>query len=707
MIRDHPEPDRRASWHLGPFPVRAYALCILVGIVVAIWLGDRRLADARRPSRASSSTSPPGPCRSASSAAGSTTSSPTRQPTSARAATRATRFTIWEGGLGIWGAVALGARRRLDRLPPARRPRCRRFADALAPGIARSPRRIGRFGNWFNNELYGGPTTLPWGLEIYEWDTGGGSRRPRARRQPDRARDFHPTFLYESLWDLARRGVLILVDRRFKLGRGRVFALYVAGYPVGRGWIEALRIDPRTTSSGCGSTSGSRPRRPARRRALVLVAVVRPGRSRAERLRPASAGRATRWRGDRRRRRRRRGPDRTPDRRTRTRRPARCRTEDDDRRAGRRRRGRDAAGPAARTGDRATPADRDARAVTSGGATGLIRRHALRRTDPARSDVRDARLRHSSRARDAIPHRADAVPHLAASTAVTWRPTQEDAMRRSALPPVLRGARRRTGSTTPPPSTTPAASRSSRPCAARRATTSSSTRSTALRNLDHRGAAGADADTGDGAGILTQVPDAFLRAVVAFALPAGRRVRRRHRLPARRRRRAATRRGRRSSGSPPRRACASSAGATCRSRPTSSAPLARACHAAVPPALRRQRRGGARPAVVGMASSGMAFCLRKRAEREAGVYFASLSARTLVYKGMLTTGQLEPFFPDLSDRAVRHRARARALAVLDEHVPVLAARAPVPVHRAQRRDQHRARATATGCAPARASCAAT
>ena len=89
-----------------------------------------------------------------------------------------------------------------------------------------------------------------------------------------------------------------------------------------------------------------------------------------------------------------------------------------------------------------------------------------------------------------------------------------------------------------------------------------------------------------------------------------------------------------------------------------------------------------------MALERMAFCLRKRAEREADIYFPSLSARTLVYKGMLTTAQLEPFFPDLSDRRLRHRAGPGALAVLHQHVPVLAAGPPLPADRAQRRDQH-------------------
>ena len=98
---------------------------------------------------------------------------------------------------------------------------------------------------------------------------------------------------------------------------------------------------------------------------------------------------------------------------------------------------------------------------------------------------------------------------------------------------------------------------------------------------------------------------------------------------------------------------------------------------------------GAGARVAGMALERLAFCLRKRAERETDVYFPSLSSRTLVYKGMLTTEQLDQFFPDLRRRAGRLRARRRALPVLDQHVPELAAGAPVPVHRPQRRDQHR------------------
>ncbi|MGW0196208.1 prolipoprotein diacylglyceryl transferase [Nonomuraea sp. NPDC003201] len=137
---------------------------------------------------------------------------------------------IWEGGLGIWGAISLGAlgvwfavRKRGISMSAV--------ADTVAPGIAFA-QAIGRWGNWFNQELYGSPTTLPWGLEI-DADHGG---------EPGVL--YHPTFLYESLWDVALGFVLLFAGRRFALRHGRLFALYVAGYTLGRFWIEGLRIDP-------------------------------------------------------------------------------------------------------------------------------------------------------------------------------------------------------------------------------------------------------------------------------------------------------------------------------------------------------------------------------------------------------------------------------------------------------------------------------
>ena len=138
---------------------------------------------------------------------------------------------IWHGGLGIWGAVALGAvgawigcRRRGVPLPF--------FADAVAPGIV-TAQAIGRLGNWFNQELYGGPTTLPWGLEIYRRvDPATGISDPLAGVAVDHTpvAVVHPTFLYELLWNLLVAALVVWADRRFRLGHGRAFAVYVAGY---------------------------------------------------------------------------------------------------------------------------------------------------------------------------------------------------------------------------------------------------------------------------------------------------------------------------------------------------------------------------------------------------------------------------------------------------------------------------------------------
>ncbi len=144
-------------------------------------------------------------------------------------------FEIWKGGLSIWGAVGGGAiavvvvgrRRGLDVLA---------LMDAIGPALLIA-QAIGRWGNWFNQELFGRPTRLPWGLEI---DV---AHRPPGYLQ---YRTFHPTFLYESLWCLLAFGVITWVERTYTLRRGQTFALYVALYTFGRIWFEALRVDEAT-----------------------------------------------------------------------------------------------------------------------------------------------------------------------------------------------------------------------------------------------------------------------------------------------------------------------------------------------------------------------------------------------------------------------------------------------------------------------------
>jgi prolipoprotein diacylglyceryl transferase len=241
-----PSPTQ-SVWHLGPIPIRAYALCIVAGIFLALWLTARRwrgrggkddevwdvagwaivfgiiggrlyhvLTDPELYFRAG------------------------RHPVDA--------LKIWDGGLGIWGAIALGAvgawigcrRKGLSLVS---------FADCAAPGVILA-QGVGRWGNWFNNELFGGHTDLPWKLQIHCLDAvaghalaGGTNGAYACPPGSTVAGYFQPTFLYESLWDIALGLGLLYLDRRIRLGRGNVMALYVMGYTVGRIWIEALRED--------------------------------------------------------------------------------------------------------------------------------------------------------------------------------------------------------------------------------------------------------------------------------------------------------------------------------------------------------------------------------------------------------------------------------------------------------------------------------
>lgn len=145
-------------------------------------------------------------------------------------------FAIWNGGLGIPGAILAGT---VAGVVACRRMQLdwRHVADAAAPAIPVA-QAIGRLGNWFNQELYGRPTDLPWGLVI---DTPAGFPPGTT---------FHPTFLYEGLWNLALAGLIIFGGTRFVLRPGRWLAVYVAGYGLGRLWVESLRIDFATEILG-------------------------------------------------------------------------------------------------------------------------------------------------------------------------------------------------------------------------------------------------------------------------------------------------------------------------------------------------------------------------------------------------------------------------------------------------------------------------
>jgi len=222
-----PSPSRGVV-HLGPFPLRAYALCIIAGVVLAVVVGNRRfVARGGQPGAVADVATIAVPFGLLGARIYHVVTSPAPyldDPVRA--------LYVWNGGLGIPGGILGGVlagyvvcRRRGIR-PGA-------FADAIAPGVVLA-QAVGRFGNYFNQELFGRPTTLPWGLEI------------DAAHRPARYADvatFHPTFLYESIWDVGVAVVVIWADRRFRLSGGRAFALYLALYAVGRSWIEALRVD--------------------------------------------------------------------------------------------------------------------------------------------------------------------------------------------------------------------------------------------------------------------------------------------------------------------------------------------------------------------------------------------------------------------------------------------------------------------------------
>lgn len=222
-----------SAFHLGPLTVHIYALCILAGIAIALWWASRRwvarggeaddlfdigfvavvagIVGARLYHVVTSPEAYFGP-----------------------GGNPVAVLYVWNGGLGIWGGVAGGA---LGAWLMARRRRVpfTVVADTMAPTLLVA-QAVGRLGNWFNQELFGRPTEVPWGLHI-TCRTGG------AWIADCTPGTYHPTFLYELLWNLAACAVLLLVERRFRLGGGRVFWGYVALYTAGRFWIELMRSD--------------------------------------------------------------------------------------------------------------------------------------------------------------------------------------------------------------------------------------------------------------------------------------------------------------------------------------------------------------------------------------------------------------------------------------------------------------------------------
>lgn len=225
-----PSPSQ-GVWHLGVLPIRAYAFCIILGVLAGIWLTERRwVAGGGTPGVVTEIATWVIPFGIVGARLYHVLTNPELYFVAGRDPWGA--LYIWQGGLGIWGGVAFGAVGawigcRRQGIPLAD------FADAVAPGVALG-QAIGRWGNWFNQELFGKPTTLPWGLEI------------DPNHRPDGYAEFytfHPTFLYESLWDFGVVAFVLWCGYRFGLANGRLFAVYVMAYTTGRVWIEALRID--------------------------------------------------------------------------------------------------------------------------------------------------------------------------------------------------------------------------------------------------------------------------------------------------------------------------------------------------------------------------------------------------------------------------------------------------------------------------------
>jgi prolipoprotein diacylglyceryl transferase len=214
-------------------PIRAYALCIIAGVVVATVVGQRRFEKrgGRKGAIADVATWAV-PFGLVGARLYHLATNPELYWGGPGRAGTIGALEIWHGGLGIWGGVLFGA---LGAWLA-----CRRYhlnfaavADSLAPAMPLA-QAIGRWGNWFNQELYGRPTGLPWGLHI-----------DLAHRMSGYLSDayYQPTFLYESIWDIGVAVVVVIADRRRRFTKGRAFALYVMLYTIGRGWVEALRID--------------------------------------------------------------------------------------------------------------------------------------------------------------------------------------------------------------------------------------------------------------------------------------------------------------------------------------------------------------------------------------------------------------------------------------------------------------------------------
>ena len=232
-----------SQFSIGPVTIHIYALCILMGIVLAVWITTTRwkkLGGNFDQVLDITLVSVPAGIIGARLYHIITTPERFFGPDG----DWAEMFRIWNGGLGIWGGVLFGALAawawcRHKHYPMAL------LADAIAPGLLVA-QAVGRLGNWFNQELYGAPTTLPWGLKLNMEGTAiGHSEQCYDGATCPSGTLFHPTFLYEMIWNLIGAAIIVYIGSKAmkKLKAGSLFAVYIMWYTLGRTWIESLRID--------------------------------------------------------------------------------------------------------------------------------------------------------------------------------------------------------------------------------------------------------------------------------------------------------------------------------------------------------------------------------------------------------------------------------------------------------------------------------
>lgn len=240
-----------SQFHIGPVTIHMYAICILAGICLAVWILTTRWKRVGGTfDQVLDTTLVTVPCALVGARLYHCITTPEQYfpPTG----DLVNILKVWEGGMAIFGGVGVGALVAFLFCRHRRYP-FGMFADCLAPGLMVA-QAVGRLGNWFNQELYGGPTTLPWGLKLNDADAIGKTEVCyNGSACPDGADTlFHPTFLYEGLWNLLGAAAIVWIGSRMadRLKAGQQFAMYMMWYGLGRTWIENMRINYSTLILG-------------------------------------------------------------------------------------------------------------------------------------------------------------------------------------------------------------------------------------------------------------------------------------------------------------------------------------------------------------------------------------------------------------------------------------------------------------------------